>query len=192
MKKLLLMVALAFTTLNMNAQDESKITVKAGVGISSVVGSDADTKNSLSYKVGVSYDWGVAENFSIIPGVEFAVKGHKVDGIDGSINKGYLQIPIFAAYKFRLSDSMKLALKVGPYFGFGVVGSDIEFAGGGKVNIFDKDDGFDRFDAGIIAGVSLDIDKFVVGVEYSRGFKKLVSDMSAFNQGVGVVVGYKF
>lgn len=191
MKKLLLMVALAFTTLNMSAQDESKITVKAGVGITSVVGSDADTKNSLSYKVGVSYDWGVAENFSIIPGLEFAIKGHKVDGIDGSINKGYLQIPIFAAYKFRLSDSMKLALKAGPNIGFGVVGSDIEYAGGGKVNIFDKDM-FDRFDIGIIAGVSLDIDKFMVGVEYSRGFKKLVSDMSAFNQGVGVVVGYKF
>ena len=191
MKKLLLMVALAFTTLNMNAQDESKIMVKAGVGVTSVVGSDADTKNSLSYKVGVSYDWGVAENFSIIPGVEFAVKGHKVDGIDGSINKGYLQIPIFAAYKFRLSDSMKLALKAGPNIGFGVVGSDIEYAGGGKVNIFDNDM-FDRFDIGIIAGVSLDIDKFMVGVEYSRGFKKLVSDMSAFNQGVGVVVGYRF
>ena len=191
MKKLLLMVALAFTTLNMNAQDESKITVKAGVGISSVVGSDADTKNSLSYKVGVSYDWGVAENFSIIPGVEFAVKGHKVDGIDGSINKGYLQIPIFAAYKFRLSDSMKLALKAGPNIGFGVVGSDIEFADGSKVNVFDKD-AYERFDIGIIAGVSLDIDKFMVGVEYSRGFKKLISDMSAFNQGVGVVVGYRF
>ena len=191
MKKLLLMVALAFTTLNMNAQDESKITVKAGVGISSVVGSDADTKNSLSYKVVVSYDWGVAENFSIIPGVEFAVKGHKVDGIDGSINKGYLQIPIFAAYKFRLSDSMKLALKAGPNIGFGVVGSDIEFAGGGKINVFDKDM-FNRFDIGIIAGVSLDIDKFMVGVEYSRGFKKLASEVSAFNQGVGLVVGYKF
>ena len=191
MKKLLLMVALAFTTLNMNAQDESKITVKAGVGISSVVGSDADTKNSLSYKVGVSYDWGVAENFFIIPGVEFAVKGHKVDGIDGSINKGYLQIPIFAAYKFRLSDSMKLALKAGPNIGFGVVGSDIEFADGSKVNVFDKD-AYERFDIGIIAGVSLDIDKFMVGVEYSRGFKKLISDMSAFNQGVGVVVGYRF
>ena len=191
MKKLLLMVALAFTTLNMSAQDESKITVKAGVGITSVVGSDADTKNSLSYKVGVSYDWGVAENFSIIPGLEFAIKGHKVDGIDGSINKGYLQIPIFAAYKFRLSDSMKLALKAGPNIGFGVVGSDIEFAGGGKINVFDKDM-FNRFDIGIIAGVSLDIDKFMVGVEYSRGFKKLASEVSAFNQGVGLVVGYKF
>ncbi len=192
MKKLLLMVALAFTTLNMNAQDESKFTVKAGVGVSTLVGSDTELdKAAISYKVGASYDLGIAENFSIIPGLEFIKKGFKEDGIDGTINMCYLQIPIFAAYKFRLSDSMKLALKAGPNIGFGVVGSDIEFAGGGKINVFDKDM-FNRFDIGIIAGVSLDIDKFMVGVEYSRGFKKLASEVSAFNQGVGLVVGYKF
>ena len=55
MKKLLLMVALAFTTLNMNAQDESKFTVKAGVGVSTLVGSDTELdKAAISYKVGDS------------------------------------------------------------------------------------------------------------------------------------------
>ena len=39
-----MMVALALTTLNISAQDDSKFTVKAGIGLSSVVGSDADTE----------------------------------------------------------------------------------------------------------------------------------------------------
>ena len=56
MKKLLAVVALALTTLTMSAQKDYKITVKAGVGLSSLVGSDADTKLSVAYKVGISYD----------------------------------------------------------------------------------------------------------------------------------------
>lgn len=186
------MVALAFTTLNMSAQDETKFTFKAGVGASMVVGSDTEAdKAAISYKVGFSYDVEAAKNFYIIPGLEFAKKGFKVDGIDGTINMSYLQIPVFAAYKFGLSDNMKLSVKAGPNFAFGVIGSDIEFSGGDKINVFDKDM-FNRFDIGLIAGVSLDMNNFSVGVEYSRGFKKLASEVNAFNQGVGVVVGCRF
>lgn len=50
----------------------------------------------------------------------------------------------------------------------------------------------DRFDAGVIAGVSLDFDQFMIGAEYSRGLKKLDSDFSQFNQAFGIVFGYKF
>jgi len=192
MKKILAVVALAFTTLTMSAQEDSKFTIKAGVGLSSVVGSDADTKMTFSYKVGAAYDLGISENFSIIPGIEFAKKGFKSDNIDGSISMTYLQIPIFAAYKFNISDGMNLTIKAGPYASYGLFGSDIEWAGGSKTNVFDKDDGFKRFDAGAIAGVSLDFSQFMVGLEYSRGFTKLTSDYSQFNQAFGIVVGYKF
>lgn len=192
MKKIFAVVALALTTLTMSAQEDSKITVKAGVGLSSVVGSDTEADKSIfSYKVGVSYDLGISENFSIIPGLEYVNKGFKEDGIDGNINMSYLQIPIFAAYKFPISDNMKLAIKAGPYVSYGLFGSDLEFYGGGSINVFDSDM-FDRFDVGAIAGVSLDFDQFMVGIEYSRGLKKLNSDVSAFNQAFGVVFGYKF
>lgn len=192
MKKIFAVVALALMTLTVSAQEDSKITVKAGVGMTSVVGSDTEEDKSIvSYKVGVSYDLGVSENFSIIPGLEYVNKGFKEDGIDGNINMSYLQIPIFAAYKLPLSDNMKLAIKAGPYVSYGIFGSDIEFYGGGSINVFDSDM-FDRFDVGAIAGVSLDFDQFMVGLEYSRGLKKLNSDVSAFNQAFGIVFGYKF
>lgn len=192
MKKFIAMVALALMTITVSAQEDSKITVKAGVGLSSVVGSDADTKTTFSYKVGVSYDLSLSENFSIIPGVEFATKGFKSDAVDGSISMSYLQVPVFAAYKFPLSDNMKLAIKAGPYVSYGIFGSDIEWSDGEKNNVFDSDGGLDRFDAGVIAGVSLDFNEFQIGVEYSRGLKKLTSDFSQFNQAYGVVFGYKF
>lgn len=192
MKKILTMVTLALMTLTLSAQEDSKITVKAGVGLSSVVGSDADTKTTFAYKVGVSYDFGLSENFSIIPGIELATKGFKSDVVDGNVSMSYLQVPIFAAYKFSISDNMKLAIKAGPYVGYGLYGSDIEWYGGGKTNIFDSDGGYDRLDVGAIAGISLDFDQFMIGLEYSRGLKKLDSDYSQFNQAFGVVFGYKF
>ena len=192
MKKLLAVVALALMTLTMSAQEDSKVTVKAGFGLASVVGSDADTKNTVAYKVGISYDLALSEKFFIIPGVEFSTKGFKSDAIDGSISMSYLQVPVFAAYKFPLSDNMKLAIKAGPYVSYGLFGSDIEWYDGDKTNVFDSDGGYKRFDAGVIAGVSLDFGQFAVGAEYSRGLSKLDSSVSQFNQAFGLVLGYKF
>ena len=143
------MVALAFTTLTMSAQEDSKWTVKAGMGMSSIVGSDADTKSVISYKAGISYDLGLSEKFSIIPGLEFVTKGFKSDAIDGNISMSYLQVPIHAAYKFSISDNMKLSVKAGPYVAYGLFGSDIEWYGGGETNVFDSDGGYNRFDAGV-------------------------------------------
>lgn len=191
MKKILLMAALALSTLSMSAQDDSKFTVYAGLGMSNVVGSDANTNNAFSYKVGINYDISVTDAFSVIPGIEFANKAHSVDGIDGTINKFYAQIPVLAAYKFTLSDKMKLAVKAGPYFGVGVVGSDIDWYAGGTTNVFDENM-FKRFDAGIDAGISLDFSKFSIGLEYTRSFAKLNSDLKAYNQTFGVLVGYRF
>lgn len=189
---MLLMVALAFTTLTMSAQEDSKWAFKLGFGMSSVVGSDANTKLVFSYKAGISYDLGLSENFSIIPGLEFATKGFKSDIVDGNIRMSYLQIPIHAAYKFPISDNVKLSVKAGPYVAFGLFGSDIKWYSGGKTNVFDSDGGYHRFDAGINAGVSVDISSVSIGVEYSRGLTKLDSGVNQYNQAFGVVLGYKF
>lgn len=192
MKKIFAVVALALMTLTVSAQDESKTTFKAGVGLSSVVGSDTEADKSIfSYKVGISYDLGISENFSIIPGLDYVNKGFKEDGINGNINMSYLQIPVFAAYKIPVSDNMKLAVKAGPYVSYGIFGSDIKFKNGATINVFDSDM-FDRFDVGAIAGISLDINQYMVGLEYSRGLKKLDSDVKAYHQAFGLVFGYKF
>lgn len=186
------MVALAFTTLTMSAQ-ETKWNVTAGVGMSNIVGSDTDgCESAIAYKVGITYDFGISENFSVIPGAEFINKASKFKTVRGTIDKFYLQIPILAAYKLPLNDNMSLALKAGPYVAYGITGSDIEWDRGGKTNIFDSNGGFERFDAGAKVGASLEFESFNIGIEFSRGFMKLDSDYSQFNQAFGVVLGYKF
>jgi len=194
MKKILFVVAMAFCTLTASAQDDSKFILNAGLGASSVVGADADTKLKFAYKAGVLYDLSITENFSVIPGLEFAVKGFDSDAYDGAVNLGYIQIPVFAAYKLPINNNMQLLVKAGPYLAYGVVGSEIEIDVIGsstklKYNAFDKDYGVKRFDAGVIAGVDLVFDDFTVGLEYSRGFAKMVSGVKQYNQAFGVVLG---
>lgn len=193
MKKFLIMVVFALTTLNISAQEESRFNFNAGIGMSSVVGSDADTKLTIAYKVGLTYDLKAAENFYVIPGIEFVAKGFKSDNVNGTVNMSYIEVPIVAAYKFNIADGMRLVIKIGPYAAYGIFGSDLEFYNNGKkINIFDKDDGLKRFDAGALGGIGLEFEQFTIGAEYSRGFIKLDSNYTQYNQAFGLVFGYKF
>lgn len=192
MKKLFIMVVFALTTLNISAQEESSFNFHAGIGMSSVVGGDADTKLTIAYKLGLSYDLKAAENFYVIPGIELVAKGFKSDNVDGAVNMTYIEVPIVAAYKFDIADGMKLVIKAGPYVAYGLFGSDLKFNNGKKINVFDKDDGFKRFDAGVLGGIGIELEQFTIGAEYSRGFVKLDSHYKQYNQAFGLVFGYKF
>jgi hypothetical protein len=192
MKKLLLLVMLALSTLTVSAQEDSKFTFEIGAGLSKVVGSDANTKMNFSYMIGATYDFALSENFYIVPGLELINKGFKSDVLDGAVNMYYIQVPILATYKFNIADNIKLAIKAGPYAAFGAFGNDIKFTNGKKINVFDSDGGYKRFDAGLKAGVAVEISQFSIGAEYSRGFLKLDSDYKQYTQVFGLVFGYKF
>lgn len=195
MKKLYLIICMiAVTVFSASAQDDSKFTVYVGGGFSSIAGGDAETDLKFAYKVGASYDISCGGSFYITPGLEFANKGFKSDNVDGSINMFYVQVPVLAQYKVSLSDKASLGIKVGPYVAYGLTGSDIVWYDGGTSgtsNVF-GDDGYDRFDFGLSAGVSFEFNKFVVGAQYTRGLIKLADGYSQFNQDFGLIVGYRF
>lgn len=211
MKKVLFIVVFALTNQILSAQ-ESGLTVKAGLGLSSVVGSDSYGKSMFSYRIGATYDIAVSEKFSIIPGVEYVQAGYKPDYImyyvkelkdyskfsyEGKLNLSYGRLPILAAYKIPVSEKLKLSIKAGPYFAYGLFGSNVEINAIDtkkkldEFSVFDKDH-YDRFDMGMVAGVSLDIiDELSVGIEFTRGFKKLQSNLKQYNQSLGLVFEYK-
>ncbi len=193
MKKIFTMVVLALTTLSMSAQEDSKLTITAGVGMATLAGDDTDGVDSkIAFKVGATYDFNISENFAIVPGAELLCNGYKLDGIDGDIHTYTLKVPVLAAYKFNISDNFDLSVKAGPYLAYGLFGSDIEFYGSGTYNVYDDEMGGERLDAGIVAAVSADFGKWSVGLEFSRGFLKAIEDTKAYNQVYGVTVGYKF
>ena len=191
MKKYLLMAVLALSALSMSAQEDSKLTVKVGVGLSSVVGSDADTKNAFAYNVGLFYDLSLSEKFSILPGIELVNKAWKSDAVIGTVNMYYAQVPVLAAYKFNLTNDSKIVVKAGPYASYGIFGSDLEY-GGKSVGVFDSDEGAERFEAGVLAGISYDFAQCSIGAEYSRAFTKMCSGLKQYHQSFGLTLGYKF
>lgn len=183
-------MALVCAVLSVNAQEDSKWSVKLGAGLSSLAGSDTENAEyAFSYKVGVGYEFGISESFAIEPALMLSNKSFKIGGVDGTINRYYAEVPILAAYKIALNDEMKLIINAGPYAAYGIFGSDIEWDGGEKTNVFDD---CDRFEAGIQAGVKVAFNVFEIGAEYMRAFTKATSDYKQYTQSFGLTFGYKF
>lgn len=203
MKRFLTIAALAFAVLTASAQREPKLTIKAGVGLTSVVGADADTKVKVAAKIGAAYDVKLYKGLYVIPELDFALKGFNPDGVnyitfDKVVHMAYLQAPVMVAYKFRLKNNGNIVVKAGPYFACGLFGSKAEISGWGfywgfykEVDVFDEDYGFRRFDVGIATGLAYERDHFTIGIEYSRGLHRLDPDFRLFNQTFGITLGYR-
>lgn len=195
MKKILTIVTLMLITLTIGAQKEYKGTIRAGFGASSVVGPDADYRMKFSYKVGASYDLKVVENFFVVPGLDFIVKGFhsEMGALTGTVNMAYLQMPVLAAYKINLNENTKLAISAGPYLACGLFGTKFRVNSTNHYfRVFDRPDGFRRFDVGILTGFSFEFNNLVLGFEYSRGFYKLAPEDRRYNQAFGAILGYRF
>jgi hypothetical protein len=203
MKRFLTIAALAFAVLTASAQREPKLTIKAGVGLTSVVGADADTKVKVAAKIGAAYDVKLYKGLYVIPELDFALKGFNPDGVnyitfDKVVHMAYLQAPVMVAYKFRLKNNGNIVVKAGPYFACGLFGSKAEISGWGfywgfykEVDVFDEDYGFRRFDVGIATGLAYERDHFTIGIEYSRGLHRLTPEFRLYNQSFGITLGYR-
>lgn len=197
MKRFLTIAALVLVALQTSAQRDYKFTAKLGVGLSSVVGRNADTKVFVAAKAGLSYDLKLFGNLYLIPEVDFDLKGFNPKYVnnftrDKAILMAYVQGTPHVAYKFRLNEGRNIVLKAGPYFAYGVVGSSVnvtDFWSSYEADIFD---GIRRFDMGVHAGLAYERNHFSFGLEYSRGLRSLAPDVSIYNQAFGLVLGYKF
>ncbi|WP_455668165.1 porin family protein [Phocaeicola sp.] len=198
MKKLAFFAVFALVALVASAQNPINWSVKAGVGISNITGSDIDgTEAKFGYKLGVGLECPFDPIWSLQTGLNFVSKGAGIDGADAKINALYLEVPIMAAARFAVSDAANVVVSAGPYLGYGVGGKQKVEAreGGTKVTIEEDtfgDDAFRRFDFGLGIGVAAEFDRIVVGLDGQFGLNKLHKDISAKNLSAFLTVGYKF
>ena len=204
LRRFLTLAALAFGVLTASAQREPKLTIKAGAGLTSIVGADADTKLTIAAKAGVSYDVKLYKGLYVIPELDFILKGCDPDGVPASVfsihkytkalRMTYLQAPILLAYKFRMKKGGNIVVKAGPYFACGLFGSKATLSGWGfykRVDVFDSVYGARRFDVGISTALAVERDHFTIGLEYSRGLHRLDPDFRLYNQTFGITLGYR-
>lgn len=201
MKKIILLIGLIMTTIAASAQITWN--VKAGVGMSRITGGDGEMK--FGWKIGVGIEKPLSENWLVMPTVEFKQKGsnfnlnNDVYFVNNSVSISYIQIPVMAAYRTRVSDEVNMTLKAGPYFAYAVSGEcNMKLVDGGSESwdIFEDEEDFaNRFDAGIALGVDFEYHRFVCGVEGEYGLVKIVGVENTYsnkNLGIYVTVGYKF
>ncbi|PXY46556.1 porin family protein [Flavobacterium hydrophilum] len=147
--------------------------IKGGVNMSNLY-SDSDDINDENvlwgFNAGVFAAFPIADNIFIQPEILYTTKGAELEydtaGVEGTskFKLGYVEVPLLV--RFNLTDNFNI--HVGGYASYLV---NAKVTGEGDVE-FDEDldaDDFERFDAGLSAGVGLDFNPISIGLRYNYG-----------------------
>ena len=209
MKKILVLFVLtAIAMVSVNAQDNLKWGVMAGMNVSKYTFTGFD--NRVGFHAGVKAELGLSQEASGAY-MDFAalltLKGAKIDG--GSLasikfNPYYLEVPVRVGYKYAVNEDFALFGSVGPYLAVGLFGkaklkvdgdiADIAELGGNSMSedIF-GDDGLKRFDfgLGLKAGVEFS-KKYQVAISYDFGLVEVIKEVGMKNRNLMISLGYMF
>lgn len=200
--KLILLSAIVLMNLCASAQDKPfTFGVKAGVNLANFSGDVENNKAKIGYNVGVTVDYAITPEFYLLSGLEFTTKGVKWKAGDDEqkANPMYLQVPVHAGYKIKITEGTRLMLHAGPYVAYGIGGKNSIKENGkeiAKYNFFgDKESGrAKRFDFGLGLGVGVEFGKINAGLgwdfgllNFSRAENNKLRNMNGY-----LTVGYKF
>lgn len=195
MKKIKTLVVLAFLTLGvLGASAQTNFGVKAGLNVATVTGLD-NSKYIPAFNAGVFTQHMFNEGFGLEAGLYYSMLGYKLEAKEGGISvsstqrASYLQLPVQLLYKFNVGQSLYLYPSLGVYAGYGLGGTETL-----GIKYFD---GANKFDFGVIGGINVQYDRFIIGVGYQRGLTKFNEEKipgmdNLFNSNVMVSVGYLF
>ena len=147
--------------------------------------------SGVNYRVGVhlgirgTLDMpSVAKGFYTNAAAMFTLTGFKLDSINYSPIS--LVIPIHAGYKYELDVKKYLFIEAGPYFSIGLFGKSE-----GR-NVFSKEAGYKRFDAGLGLRAGLDLnEKWIFSVGGEFGFINRLDIKRTRTSTVLVSFGYR-
>ena len=103
----------------------------------------------------------------------------------------YLQLPLWAGFKLRVTEDIALLFSLGPYFAYGLHGKSK--MGSFEVDTF-SDDMVKNFDCGAMSGVGLEWQNLNFGIGGESGMVNIMQEgnSKAENRNVTFFVGYKF
>lgn len=212
MKKFLLFALVAISAMSINAQDNLKWGVMAGMNVSKYTITGFD--NRIGFHAGVKTEVGLSQDANGSGAyMDFAalltLKGAKIDGgsVAGiTLNPYYLEVPVRVGYKYAVNDDFSLFGSVGPYMAVGLFGkaklkvdgdlADNAELGGSSISISENifgNDGLKRFDfgLGLKAGVEFS-KKYQVAISYDFGLVKATKELGMKNRNLMLSLGYMF
>lgn len=175
--------------------------IKGGVNMSNLYSDsdDINDENALwGFNAGVFAAFPIADNVFIQPEILFTTKGAELDydyaGIEGT-NKfklSYIEVPLLV--RFNLTENFNI--HVGGYASY-LVNAKIKGEGDFEFEEELDADDFERFDAGLSAGVGVDFNPLSVGLRYNYGLTTIgkerdgVTFPDAKNSNLSLYLAYK-
>lgn len=162
--------------------------VEAGANFSNFIGSDVsqlgnNANNSKLGLVGGAFlCLNFGNSFGIRPEILYEQKGAAVSGTSTTTELDYIEIPVLL--KFSLGTPMfNPAVLLGPSFDWNTVAKDVN---GNTIS------GLNSSDVGLMGGVEIDIDKFLVSGRYELGLDNVKNGTNLQNGTITFLVGYSF
>jgi hypothetical protein len=165
----------------LHAQDNNVNTefgVKGGVNMSNLYTDDADDENVLyGFNAGVYATLPISDFIAIQPELLFTTRGSKLEYNNALVQGNakfklnYIELPLLV----RVNITKNFNVHAGGYASY-LVSSKV--TGDGDFDFeedFDTDD-FNKFDAGIAAGIGVDFSPLSVGLRYNYGLTTIVKD----------------
>jgi len=211
------LVALMLTATFATAQDNGKMSfgILGGLNFQNlngkdIVGDKLENDMKIGYHIGANVRIPIAPEFYFQPGILFSTKGAKDNSTSpaNTINLSYIEMPLNLVYKGLLGQGY-IILGLGPYFGYGIMGSvksddattDIEFTNTVEITDPLTVPYFKAFDAGgnlffgyeLANGISAQMNVQLGMVKINPEYKILSEDKSSIkNTGFGFSLGYRF
>jgi len=187
----------------------SQVGIKAGADYGTLSGHDA-AKYRWGFHGGLTYDFQVSEKLYIQPAALLSLHsfGFKQKDIyhHGQVNKFFVEVPINVSFRPQISHSydVKLVVDLGPYVKYGFAGDKnitLQNISVGDTRItgssFDDSHGdpyqFNRLDAGVNAGLGVEVMKIYAGFSYQYSFVNgAKGDSDLHNSIIRFSLGYRF
>lgn len=182
---------------NMDAREELKVGIKAGINYSNVYsesGDDYVADGKVGFAGGVFVSIPLSQLIGIQPELLYSQKGFKTEGtfFDGKVTSNHLDLPVH----LQIKPTENISLLVGPQLSY-LLSTKYEIDGLSLVDEEDLEDENNRATFGISAGVDFTIQNFLISARGSWDLSKFnkdnsTSDINYKNQLFQITLGYRF
>ena len=202
----------AFAVVVGSAHAQVRPGIKAGYNLGGVMASNNIAETTINkagisdnfrmksgFQIGMIADWPINDVWGIQPGARFIMHGFIDKYRDASSNDAkkntrrfslyYLQVPVYAQYRWNVAEETNVLFQAGPYFGYGLFGRQSWMRSGKTQNLDDSQkkitfgngtskDIHNGFDYGIGAGVGIEFYRFQLVAAYDFGLYQMTFDKS--------------
>ena len=183
--KFILLILFPLVSINTTGQS---ILVKGGLSLSNITGNNEVMSFDDFYKIksgvhlGISYEQEISDIVFLEIGSMLSMKGTIIDfgnlATATKFNTIYIDVPILIKEYLEINDAISIYGGVGPYFGFGLVGS-LKDDDGNKVDDViwgESESTIRRFDFGLSVGAGIDFKGIQLGLVYDWGLFNISSN----------------